>query len=228
MRVTRHRPFVRLKVAASLDGATAMRNGESRWITGEAARRDVQRLRAMSGAIMTGVNTVIADDPLLTVRDTSLVLRQPLRVVIDSRLRTPVGAKLLAESGETAIFCADDRGREALENAGAAIHRAATDGGRVDLAATMRLLSGLQINDVLVEAGPQLSGALLAGGQVDELVIYQAPHMMGSETLRMFATSGWSELKDRMQLDFLDVRRVGRDLKIVLRPVVPQAAAGGD
>jgi diaminohydroxyphosphoribosylaminopyrimidine deaminase/5-amino-6-(5-phosphoribosylamino)uracil reductase len=104
----------------------------------------------------------------------------------------------------------------------------AAEGGRVDLAEMIRKLAEREINDVLVEAGPVLSGSLLAGGHVDELVIYQAPHMMGSETLRMFVTPGWKQLNDRMQLAFVDMRRVGRDLKIVLRPVVPGLVADGN
>ena len=228
MRISKHRPFVRLKVAASLDGATAMRNGESRWITGEPARRDVQTLRAMSGAILTGVGTVLADDPLLTVRDTSLVMRQPLRVVIDSRLRTPPAARLLAQPGNTALFCTEDRGRRALEESGAAVYRVATDRGRVDLSAVLPTLADLGINNVLVEAGPGLSGSLLAGGHVDELVIYQAPHMMGSETMGIITTPGWTSLTDRLQLEILEVRRVGQDLKIVARPIASRAAAAGN
>jgi diaminohydroxyphosphoribosylaminopyrimidine deaminase/5-amino-6-(5-phosphoribosylamino)uracil reductase len=224
MRISQHRPFVRMKVAASLDGATAMRNGESQWITGEPARQDVQKLRAMSGAIMTGVGTVLADDPRLTVRDTSLVTRQPLRVVIDSRLRTPPAARLLAQPGERAVFCTEDHGREALEQCGAAVYRVAADSGRVDLSEVLPKLAELGINDVLVEAGPGLSGSLLAGGHVDELVIYQAPHMMGSETMGIITTPGWTALQHRLPLDILDVRRVGRDLKIVARPA---ASAGG-
>jgi diaminohydroxyphosphoribosylaminopyrimidine deaminase/5-amino-6-(5-phosphoribosylamino)uracil reductase len=226
MRISQHRPFVRMKVAASLDGATAMRNGESQWISGEPARQDVQKLRAMSGAIMTGVGTVLADDPLLTVRDTSLVMRQPLRVVIDSRLRTPPAAKLLAQAGDTAVFCTEDRGREALEQRCAAVYQVATDRGRVDLSDALAKLADLGINDVLVEAGPCLSGGLLAGGHVDELVIYQAPHMMGSETMGIITTPGWTALNDRLQLDILEVRRVGRDLKIVARPASSGAATG--
>ena len=181
----------------------------------------------MSGAVMTGVGTVLADDPLLTVRDASLVLRQPLRVVVDSRLRTPPAAKLLAQSGSTAFFCTEDRGREALEKAGAAVYRVATDRGRVDLADVLRRLAALGINDVLVEAGPGLSGSLLAGGHVDELVIYQAPHMMGSETMGIITTPGWTALCHRLQLDLEDVRRVGSDLKIVARPAPTDAAVDG-
>jgi diaminohydroxyphosphoribosylaminopyrimidine deaminase / 5-amino-6-(5-phosphoribosylamino)uracil reductase len=225
MRVSRQRPFVRLKVASSLDGATAMRSGESRWITGEPARRDVQKLRAISGAVMTGVGTIVADDPLLTVRDESLVLRQPARVVIDSRLRTPAVARVFEQPGETWIFCAEDRGREVLEERGAGVHRVATDRGRVDLAEVMRKLAELEVNDVLVEAGPLLSGSLLVGGHVDELVIYQAPHMMGSETMGIFTTPGWIELNQRLQLELVDVRRVGRDTRIVARLTANEATA---
>ena len=225
MRVSRQRPFVRLKVASSLDGATAMRSGESRWITGGAARRDVQKLRSISGVVMTGVGTIVADDPLLTVRDESLVLRQPFRVVIDSRLRTPATARVFDQPGDTLIFCAEDRGRELLEGRGAAVYRVATDRGRVNLGEVMRQLAELEVNDVLVEAGPLLSGSLLAGGHVDELVIYQAPHMMGGETMGIFTTPGWTELGHRLPLDFVDVRRVGRDLRIVARPATKEAAA---
>jgi diaminohydroxyphosphoribosylaminopyrimidine deaminase / 5-amino-6-(5-phosphoribosylamino)uracil reductase len=224
MRVSQQRPFVRLKVASSLDGATAMRSGESRWITGEAARRDVQRLRSISGAIMTGVGTIVADDPFLTVRDESQVLRQPLRVVIDSRLRIPAAARVFEQPGDTLIFCAEDRGRETLEERGAAVYRVDTDRGRVNLAEVMRKLAELEVNDVLVEAGPLLSGSLLAGGHVDELVIYQAPHMMGSETMGIFTTPGWTELRHRLPLEFVDVRRVGHDLRMVARPVATAAA----
>jgi diaminohydroxyphosphoribosylaminopyrimidine deaminase/5-amino-6-(5-phosphoribosylamino)uracil reductase len=225
MRVSRQRPFVRLKVASSLDGATAMQSGESRWITGEAARRDVQKLRATSGAIMTGVGTIVADDPLLTVRDESLVLRQPFRVVIDSRLSTPAAARVFEQPGETLIFCTEDRGRGTLEQRGAAIYRVATHRGRVDLAEVLRKLAELEVNDVLVEAGPLLSGSLLAGGHVDELVIYQAPHMMGSETMGIFTTPGWTELGHRLPLEFVDVRRVGRDARIIARPAAKEPAA---
>jgi diaminohydroxyphosphoribosylaminopyrimidine deaminase/5-amino-6-(5-phosphoribosylamino)uracil reductase len=225
MRIGRRRPFVRLKVAASLDGATAMRNGQSRWITGEAARQDVQKLRAMSGAILTGIGTVLADDPLLTVRDASLVLKQPMRAIVDSRLRMPPAAKMVSQPGCTIVFCAEDGKRAPLATADVSVRRVIAGAGGVDLSAVLRELADLEINDVLVEAGPGLSGSLLAGDHVDELVIYQAPHMMGSETLGMFATPGWTELKDRRQLLILDVRRVGQDLRIVARPMPRPADA---
>jgi diaminohydroxyphosphoribosylaminopyrimidine deaminase/5-amino-6-(5-phosphoribosylamino)uracil reductase len=217
-RTERGRPFVRVKTAASLDGGTAMLSGESKWITDEAARQDVQRLRAASGAVLTGIGTVLADDPCLTVRDSSIVLSQPLRVVVDSRLRTPPAARILKQPGETVIFCVDDGSRRALEDPQVAIRR--TDGGdQVDLAAMLAELAERKINDVLVEAGPTLSGALLTAGLADELVIYQAPHIMGSETRRMFQTPGLTVLAERRNLRFDDVRRVGACLRITARPV---------
>ena len=218
-RIERGRPFLRLKIAASLDGATAMRSGESRWITGEAARQDVQRLRATSGAVLTGVGTVVADDPSLTVRDVPEVREQPLRVILDSGLRIPTGARLLDLPGRTAIFHAGRRSRAEIERPGVSLHAvgAGTD-GRVDPAAVLATLGELAINDVLVEAGPVLSGALLRAGLADELVIYQAPHIMGSETQRMFDTPGLAALADRQALDVVDVRRTGSCLRITARP----------
>ena len=175
-RVTRGRPFVRLKMAASLDGGTAMASGESQWITGEAAREDVQRLRAASGAILTGADTVLDDDPSLTVREWPADAggRQPYRVVLDSKLRTPPGATMLGLDGETIIYCARDANRNGLEQAGATVVTVAQEGGRVDLAAALAELAGRGVNDVLVECGPTLAGALLDAKLVDELVIYQA------------------------------------------------------
>lgn len=219
-RVSRGRPFVRLKIAASLDGRTAMASGESQWITGEAARRDVQRLRAASGAVMTGIGTVVDDDPSLTVRDASVDTggRRPLRVVVDSALRISADARLFAATGPVAVICTDDAARGALEEAGAAVIRVASADGRVDLDAALGELARLEVNDVLVEAGPTLAGGLLSAGLVDELVIYQAPHMMGSETRGMALTAGWQRLGQRMSLEITDLRKVGEDLRITARP----------
>ena len=220
-RVSRARPFVRLKVAASLDGCTAMGNGESQWITGAEARADVQRLRATSGAVMVGIGTVLADDPSLTIRDEYIEDDglQPLRVVLDSQLRMPPTARMLGLPGDTIIFCQCDTFRGALENAGAKIIVAAGSGKQVDLAAVLQQLAGLMINDLLVEAGQILAGSLLMAGLVDELVIYQAPHIMGSETRGMFATPDWQELRQKMALKVIDVRQVGVDSRITLRPL---------
>lgn len=219
-RVARGRPFVRLKLAASLDGRTAMASGESRWISGDASRADVQRLRAAAGAVLTGAGTVAADDPLLTVREPSLDTggRQPLRAVLDSGLRVPPSAALLGAPGNTVIYCLDDGGRAALEAAGAEVVRLGGRDGRTDPAAALADLAGRGINDVLVESGPTLAGSLLDAGLVDELVIYLAPHIMGSETRGMVTTPGWLGLDQRLALAIRDVRRTGRDLRVTARP----------
>ncbi len=219
LRVTHGRPFVRLKVAASLDGATAMKSGESHWITGPEAREDVQRLRAQAGAVMTGIGTVLADDPSLNVRSAALakVAAQPLRVVLDSRLRMPPGARMLAVPGSTLICCAAERDARGLAEAGAEIRAFPGAGGRVVVPAVLEYLAGREINDVLVEAGPTLGGHLLQSSLVDELVVYQAPHIMGGETRPMFDTPGWRHLADRRALDIRDARRVGADTRITAR-----------
>lgn len=219
-RMQRGRPFVRLKIAASLDGRTAMASGESQWISGEAARDDVQRLRASSGAVMVGVATVLADDPGLNVRrdDIDNDGMQPLRVVIDTQLKMPVSARLLGLPGATAVFCMDDAERSALEAAGASVHVVAGSDAGVDLAAVTSKLGELEINDLLVEAGPTLAGSMLASDLVDELVIYQAPHIMGSETRGMFATPDWETIKQRLSVEIVDVRKIGADLRITAKP----------
>ena len=219
-RMQRGRPFVRLKIAASLDGRTAMSNGQSQWITGEAAREDVQRLRALSGAVMVGIGTVLADDPSLTVRreDIDNDGMQPLRVVLDSGLRMPASARMLSLPGETAVFCVDDGDRHVLTQAGASVYSVARQDHAMDLAAVMDTLAGLEINDVLVEAGQTLAGGLLAAALVDELVIYQAPHIMGSDTRGMFATPTWQTIDERLNLDIVDVRKIGADTRIIARP----------
>ncbi len=219
-RITRQRPFVRLKTAASLDGGTAMDDGESQWITGPEARADVQRLRASSGAVMTGIGTVLADDPSLTVREESLVNEgmQPLRVILDNSLRMPLSARMLALPGNTAVFCVDDGNRAALEEAGATIYVVPQRNDNTDLGSVLKKLAELGVNDVLAEAGHTLAGGLLAARLVDELVIYQSPHIMGSQTQGMFTTPAWRQMSQRMALDIIDVRRVGADTRITARP----------
>jgi len=218
-RVTRNQPFVRLKMASSLDGCIAMSTGESQWITGAQARSDVQRLRARSGAIMTGIGTVLADDPSLTVRDSSLDTagKQPMRVVLDKDLRMPLSAEMLALPGKTIVYCSDDKNQAALVDVGAEVVRVDSDNGMVDAKAVLGDLGDRKVNDVLVEAGPTLAGSLIADELVDELVIYQSPHIMGSETIGMFRTPCWTELADRRALDITDVRRVGTDTRITAR-----------
>jgi len=219
-RLERGRPFTRLKIAASLDGRTAMSTGESQWITGEAARRDVQRLRAASGAVMIGIATAIADDPSLNVRDATIRNDdiQPLRVILDSELKMSPSARMLKLPGSTAIFCVDDSKRRALEDAGADIYVVSGAAGQTHLPSVMRKLAKLEMNDVLVEAGPILAGSLLSAGLVDELVIYQAPHIMGSETRGMVTTPAWLSLEQRQALEIVDVRKLGQDIRITARP----------
>lgn len=219
-RVERGRPWLTLKVASSLDGATAMRDGESQWITGPEARADVQRLRAASGAVMTGIGTVLADDPSLTVRDASIDTggRQPLRAVLDTSLRMPVEASMLAMPGTTLLYCGDDSARETLVSRGAEVVRTDSAGGRVEPVAVLEDLASREINTVLVEAGPVLCGSLIRAKLVDELVIYQAPHIMGSETRRLFETPAWTRLADRQGLRIVEVRQIGGDLRITARP----------
>ncbi|MEM8683424.1 MAG: bifunctional diaminohydroxyphosphoribosylaminopyrimidine deaminase/5-amino-6-(5-phosphoribosylamino)uracil reductase RibD [Pseudomonadota bacterium] len=209
MRVSRGRPFVTLKLAVSIDGAIAMQSGESQWITGPAARADVQRLRAESAAILTGIGTVIDDDPSLTVRDERFdTARQPLRVVVDSTARLPSDARVRTQAGDLLqVTARDGEGDLSLSDTY----------GRVDLGRLMQALGERDINTLLVECGPRLAGNLLDADLVDELVIYQAPHMMGSETRRMARTPGWQQLSDRLDLEIVDRRQVGRDTRITAR-----------
>lgn len=218
-RVTRGRPFVRLKMACSLDGRTAMASGESQWITGPEARSDVQHLRARSGAVLTGIGTVLADNPSLTVREPGIEMRgrQPLRVVLDTGLRMPASAAMLALPGETLIYCTDDSNEQPLVAAGGTVVRIGASGGRVDLLAVLEDLGRRRINDLLVEAGAGLAGELVSQALVDELVIYQAPHIMGSETIGMFRTPAWTTLADRRSLEIVDTCAVGPDTRITAR-----------
>ena len=218
-RVRQGRPFTTLKIAASLDGCVAMANGQSQWITGPAARSDVQRLRARSGAILSGIGTVLADDPSFTVRDEALLdnARQPLRVILDSGLRMPLSASMLDLPGDTLVFCTDDKNRAALEKSGAEVAVTVDTDGQVNLVAVLEELARREINDVLVEAGPGLAGALIEQDLADELVIYQAPHIMGSETATMFRTPHWTQLSDRRELQIVDRTDVGDDHRITAR-----------
>ena len=218
-RVTHGRPRVRLKIAASIDGAIAMSSGESQWITGPEARHDVQKLRAESGAVMTGIGTVLADDPSLNVRapDIDTGGQQPIRVVLDSRLRTPTTANMLSLPGTTLVCCTGDHDATALEDAGAEVRDFGAHGEVVNVFEVLAVLSEMEVNNVLVEAGPLLTGYLLEKDLVDELVIYQSPHIMGSNTRGMFSTPNWSALADRKALDITDVRRVGTDTRITAR-----------
>ena len=221
-------PYVRLKLAASLDGRTALANGESQWITSEAARTDVQWLRARSSAIVTGIGTLLADDPSLNVRlapsavpalERGEPVRQPLRVILDSALRLPVSAKMLSLPGATLIAtCAQDPRRIATAtSAGAEVWVAPPDrAGRVDLEALLRYLAEREINEVLIEAGPTLAGAAVQRRLVDELVLYLAPHLMGSDARGLFELGPLASMGERVPLQLLDLRHTGPDLRLRL------------
>jgi len=218
MRMRQGRPWVRCKLAMSLDGRTAMANGESRWISGKRSRLDVHKLRARSAAIMTGIGTVLADDPSLTVRlgDTDAIDRHPLRVVLDSELRMPADAKLLALPGETLIITGvSDPEKEArLRQDTVSIKTLPMEQGRLDLAAVLHYLGELQINEVHLEAGATLCGALLVAGLVDELVIYMAPHLMGDAARGLFVLPGLEHMQQRIRMSITDIRAIGHDWRI--------------
>ncbi len=221
LRMRQGRPWVRCKLAMSVDGRTAMASGESRWITAAAARADVQQLRARSDAIMTGIGTLLADDPSLNVRIDGMdeSYRQPLRVILDSRLRTPPDAKLLDLPGETLIVTgAVDADNEArLTRTGIRIVTLPTQDGQLDLPAVLQYLGTLQINEVHLEAGATLCGALLQAGLLDELVIYMAPHLMGNAAHGLFALPGLEQMSQRIKLSITDVRAVGDDWRITAK-----------
>ncbi|MFZ5503373.1 MAG: bifunctional diaminohydroxyphosphoribosylaminopyrimidine deaminase/5-amino-6-(5-phosphoribosylamino)uracil reductase RibD [Pseudomonadota bacterium] len=217
MRMTRGTPWVRSKIAASLDGGTALANGVSQWITGAAARHDVQHWRARSCAIVTGIGTVSADDAQLNVREIETV-RQPLRVVLDSTLRIPSEAKILRDGGTLIYTASTDRDKPAVLRArGAEVVQLANQSGQVDLPAMMRDLARRGINEVLVEAGRALNGALLQAGLVDELVLYLAPQLLGDGARGIAQLGELTRLQQRVELEWKDVRQVGKDLRITVR-----------
>jgi diaminohydroxyphosphoribosylaminopyrimidine deaminase/5-amino-6-(5-phosphoribosylamino)uracil reductase len=217
-RMERGRPWVRVKVAASLDGRSALDNGESQWITGTSARADAQAWRRRAGAILTGIGTVLDDDPRLDVRGLEAEL-QPLRVVLDSQLRVPPAARILQPPGQALIFTAssDPSKVAALRERDAEVIRAPGAGGEVDLATVLDELAARHVNELHVEAGARLSGALLRAGLVDEWLLYLAPKLIGSG--RPLAAFGPLErLSLAPMLEFISVERVGEDLRIVARP----------
>jgi len=217
-RMTRGRPWVRMKIAASLDGGTALANGRSQWITGTEARRDGHRWRARACAVLTGIGTVRDDDPRLTVREVE-TSRQPARVVVDSRLETPGSARILAPGTVIAAARHDAVRGAALSAKGAEIVVIPNASGKVDLAALMRELARRQMNEIHVEAGHRLNGSLLRENLVDELVVYLAPSILGDSARGMFHLPELEALPARYQLEVKDVCIVGADVRIVSRVV---------
>ena len=234
-RMQQGRPWVRLKLAMSLDGRTALASGESRWISGEAARQDVQHWRARSSAILTGIGTVLADDPQLDVRVPDVSAhgtRQPLRVVLDRHLRTPPQARLLSAGGEVLILTAlaalqDARAGAPLSTRGARIESVPAEGERLALVAVLERLGELEVNELLVEAGPTLSGELVRQSLVDELLLYVAPKLLGDKARPLLELPALTGLSEARAFTLLDTRPFGDDLRLRLRPrVEPQAHLG--
>lgn len=217
-RIERGRPWVRVKLAMSLDGRTALASGESKWITGEAARADVQRWRARSSAILSGSGTVSADDPRLTVRLPEEEFLPPLRVVLDRQLHTPARSHVLDGSVPTLVLhgaaasCADDRFARVERMA------VATRNDLIDLGAVLGLLAGRGCNEVQVEAGPTLCGALFAAGLVDELLLYIAPLLLGDNARPLLQLPTIADMARRWPLQVQDQRQIGADWRLRLRP----------
>lgn len=227
-RMSRGMPYVRCKLAMSLDGRTAMASGESKWITSEASRRDVHRLRARSSAVVTGIGTVLADDPAMTVRlpvdaldglEQEEDILQPLRVVLDTRLSMPPDARILRQPGETIIVTTsdDEAAADSLMAAGATLLRQ-DHSDEIDLEAVLVHLAELGINEVLIESGATLAGAAVAAGLVDELLIYLAPHLMGDAARGLLHLPGIGTMEQRIELSLSDLRQIGPDIRLTMTP----------
>jgi diaminohydroxyphosphoribosylaminopyrimidine deaminase/5-amino-6-(5-phosphoribosylamino)uracil reductase len=222
MRMKQGRPFVRCKLAMSLDGKTALHNGESKWISSPESRMDVQKLRARSSAIMTGIGTVIADDPSMNVRlsessEWARHGRQPLRVILDSDLEISSEAKILNISGDVIIFHqSDNKDRvEKLENKGAELVTVEEARGSAFLKQVLNYLATeKEINEILLETGSTLAGEMLQAGFIDELIIYIAPALLGQDAKSLFQLPMIEDMTDRISLDISDVRSIGKDIRI--------------
>ena len=226
-------PFVRCKLAMSLDGRTALANGESKWISGQQSRSDVQRLRAESSAVITGIETVLADDPSLNVRIGDLNLaqedlarnekalsKQPLRVILDSHLRTPTEAKILSLPGEVKVFSIDTPGTAKNLASNVEYVQAAASGKRVSLHSVLEsLASDFACTEVLVEAGATLSTAFIKAGLVDELIVYIAPKLLGSDARSLLNIAGIESMSDSLNFEITDLHQIDCDIRVVLKPV---------
>lgn len=217
-RMTRGRPWLRLKAAGTLDGKTALSNGVSQWITGSAARDDGHRWRARACAILTGIGTVREDDPQLNVRAVP-VERQPLRVLVDARLEVSLSARILQGAPALIATASGDAARlAALQDAGHEVVVLPNSGGKVDLPALMLALGQRGINEVHAEAGFKLNGSLLREGCVDELLLYLAPMLVGDAAQGLFNLAALTALDQAVRLDVRDLRRIGEDFRLIARP----------
>lgn len=212
------RPWIRSKLASSLDGKVALKNGKSQWITAEPARQDGHRWRARSCAILTGIGSVRHDNPQLTVRHVETT-RQPVRIVVDSNLEISLQAKLVQPIATTWIFTARDNRNKIsqLEKMGVHVFVLPDTSGKVDLKTMMAKLAELDINELLVEAGSVLNGALLATGLINEIIFYFAPNLLGHTAQSMLALPEMTDLSDKYKLRITDVRKIGKDIRVVAR-----------
>ena len=237
-RMTRQRPYIRIKIAASVDGRTAMASGESQWITGPAAREDVQRLRARSSAVITGVGTVLADRPSYTVRPGQWALadyhgnqddcsqarrdwvRQPLRIILDRALRTPPDVPVVSAPGHCLLVAGEQHpGRQnALESAGAEVMHLPASGSGIDLQQLLIELNRRECNEVLVECGATLAGAFVREGLFDEILVYMAPALLGSSARPLLGLPQLASMSEKVALKWQDVRQIGDDLRLTLTP----------
>lgn len=227
------RPYVRCKLAMSLDGRTALVNGESKWISGPQSRSDVQRLRAACSAVLTGIETVLADDPSLNVRLEELKLdpeelalnqlalsRQPLRVILDSQFRTPETAKILEAPGEVKIFGVEALDSAKTPTANVEYRQFEARGKRVNLHSMLEsLASDFACTEVLVEAGATLSTAFIEAGLVDELILYIAPKLLGSDARSLLNITGIQSMSDCLNFEITDLRQIDSDIRVTLKPV---------
>ncbi len=216
-RMTRGRPWMRVKIASGFDGKTSLENGASQWITSEEARRDAHRWRARSCAIMTGIGTLKSDDPRLTVRGVE-TSRQPLRVVVDSLLRIPLGSRIFEGGGLLVATASDDATKiQHITDLGAEVVVLPDGNGKVELEALAALLAQRGINEVLVEAGINLHSALWRAGVIDELLIYFAPKLLGDRGRGMFDLGDMGDMSAVPALEIAELRQVGPDLRILAR-----------
>ena len=219
-RMMQNKPYVRVKIAASLDGRTALANRESKWITGEPARHDVQQWRARSCAILTGIGTVLADNPHMNVRIPTT--RQPLKIIVDSQLRTPIDANILKDGNVLIAYIqADDARKSALLAAGAELIQIGNR-PQVCLKTLLSELAKRGINELMVEAGQTLNCALLAAGLVDEFIFYYAPLILGADAHGMLAIPTLQSMQERISLKIVDTRQIGQDIRVLAKPVYPQ------
>ena len=220
-RMTSAMPYVRCKMAMSMDARTALANGESQWISSVEARRDVHRLRAASSAILTSVDTIIKDDPSLNARDLDFDIRQPVRVIVDRQLKSPKAAKIFGLEGQTIIYTeiendtGNDHAIREIEGLGADVVSLPKSGTGLTNVLS-HLAKKYEINEVMIEAGATFSGAMIDEGLVNEVIIYMAPKLLGDDAHPLLRLKQRDKLKDAIELELIDVRQVGKDLRLTL------------